>query len=50
MSIKLLIALGAVALLILSVLIYLFGVLLKKAWCLSFTALRQTRLKDNRHM
>ena len=32
MNIKILIALGAIALLILSVLIYLVGVLLKKAW------------------
>ncbi len=32
MSIKLLIALGAVALLVLSVMIYLVGLLLKKAW------------------
>ncbi len=32
MSIKILVAFGAIALLILSVLIYLIGVLLKKAW------------------
>ena len=35
MSIKLLVVLGAVALLILSVLIYLVGVLLKKVWLLA---------------
>ena len=38
MSIKLLIALGAIALLILSVLIYLVGVLLKKVWMIALTA------------
>lgn len=43
MSIKLLVVLGAVALLILSVLIYLVGVLLKKVWLLAcFAYIRQT--------
>ena len=41
MSIKLLIGLGAIALLILSVLIYLVGVLLKKVWVLGMRILRK---------